>query len=114
MKNFIIILLIVTSGLTINPMRAQGSLKPLTDPLTSAAVRLYPNPTNGKFCIGLKNPPAKMQVIIYNILGQKTYESSILSPLPINEINFSAHPKGVYFVKINDGENTYTEKIVVQ
>lgn len=75
---------------------------------------IYPNPNNGKFSIDLKEPKSKIQVDIYNVWGQKIYESSTLLPLPTNEINFSSQPKGVYFVKINDGEKNQIEKIIVQ
>lgn len=77
-------------------------------------ISIYPNPTDGKFCIDLKEPKSQMEVEIYNVLGQKIYKSSTLSPLPVNEIDFSSHPKGVYLIKIHNGENDCTEKIVVQ
>ena len=77
-------------------------------------ISIYPNPTNGKFCIDLKEPKSKMEVEIYNVLGQKIYKSSTRSPLPLNEVDLSSHPKGVYLIKINDGENNCTEKIVIQ
>jgi hypothetical protein len=114
MKNFILIIAMLIMGLTANSLKAQGSLKLLTDPLESGIIRIYPNPNYGKFCIDLKNPPAKMRVSIYNVAGQKIYESSTISPLPVNEIDFTSHPKGVYFIKINDGETSYNETIVVQ
>jgi photosystem II stability/assembly factor-like uncharacterized protein len=75
---------------------------------------VYPNPNNGRFCIDLKEPKSKMQVEIYNIWGQKIYEASIFLPQITNEIDFTSHPKGVYLIKINDGENSYREKIMVQ
>ena len=77
-------------------------------------ISIYPNPTNGKFCIDLKEPKSKMEVEIYNVLGQKIYKSSTRSPLPLNEVDLSSHPKGVYLIKINDSKNNYTEKILVQ
>jgi hypothetical protein len=80
----------------------------------SSSFNIYPNLNNGKFCIDLKEPKSKMQVDIYNVWGQKIYESSTLLPLPTNEIDFSTQPKGVYFVKINDGEKSQTEKIVIR
>lgn len=74
---------------------------------------IYPNPNNGKFHIDLKKPKLKIQVDIYNVWGQKIYESSTLLPLSTNEINFSSQPKGIYFVKINDGKENQIEKIIV-
>lgn len=80
----------------------------------SSNFNVYPNPNKGKFFIKLKEPKSKIQVDIYNVWGQKIYEPSTLLPLPTNEINFSSQPEGVYFIKINDGENSQTEKIVIQ
>lgn len=114
MKNFILIVAMLITGLTANSLKAQGTVKMLTDPMETVAIRIYPNPNHGKFCIDLKNPPAKMRVSMYNMSGQKIYESSIISPLPVNEINFSSHPKGIYFIKINDGLTIFSETIVVQ
>jgi hypothetical protein len=114
MNKYILILAMLITGLTTNSLKAQGRRSLQTNPLRSAAISVYPNPNYGKFCIDLTNPPAKMQVTIYDISGKKTYESSIISPLPINEIDFTSHPKGVYFIKVGDGENSYTETIVIQ
>lgn len=75
---------------------------------------IYPNPNTGKFYFDLKEAKSKIHVDIYNVWGKKIYESSTLLPLTTNEIDFSLHPKGVYFVKINDGEMSQTEKIIIQ
>lgn len=86
----------------------------INENIINELIRIYPNPTSGKFCIDLKEPKLKMEVEIYNVLGQKIYESSTHYPLPIYEIDFSSYTKGVYLIKINDGENSYSEKIMVQ
>ena len=99
-----LIIVLMTSSLN-----AQGILA-----LQTKSISVYPNPNNGKFNISLKNSISKMQVSIYNSWGKKIYESSIRSPLPENEIDFSLHPKGVYFIKINDGDNNYNDKIVIR
>lgn len=109
MKNFILILVLLIMGLITNSLNAQGILA-----LQNKFISIYPNPNNGKFNIFLKNSIPKMQVDIYNTLGQKIYESSTLSPLPENEIDFSLHPKGIYFIKINNGYDNYTDKIIIQ
>jgi photosystem II stability/assembly factor-like uncharacterized protein len=86
----------------------------INENIANKYISIYPNPTNGKFCIDLKEPKSKMEIEIYNALGQKTYKSSILFPLLTNEIDFSAQSKGVYLIKINAGENYYTEKIIIK
>ena len=120
MKKFILILVLLISGLTADSINAQGILVFQTNPIRNAetnpnkSISVYPNPNNGKFSISLKNSISKIQVDIYNTLGKKIYESSIRSPLSENEIDFSLYPKGVYSIKINDGENNYMDKIIIR
>ncbi|MES2395995.1 MAG: T9SS type A sorting domain-containing protein [Bacteroidota bacterium] len=81
------------------------------------AVIIYPNPTNGKFIIELSSPPLKndkCEIKIYNMLGEKVFQSSNLNQQTSKEINLSASPKGIYFVRIYDGEKNHSKKIVVQ
>jgi Secretion system C-terminal sorting domain len=120
MKNFILILVLLISGLSADSINAQGILALQTNPIgiaetiSNQSISVFPNPNYGKFNISLKNSISKIQIEIYNNWGKKIYESSIRSPLSENEIDFSLHPKGVYFIKINDGDNYYNDKIVIQ
>jgi len=99
---------------TVNPsnLSSENNLGITTHILNT--FNIYPNPNTGKFYFDLKEQKSKIHVDIYNVWGKKIYESSTLLPLPINEIDFSSQPKGVYFVKINDGEMSQTEKIMIQ
>lgn len=75
---------------------------------------IYPNPNNGTFYFRLKNANSKIKIEIYNLLGQKVYEASNMEKQTSNEINFVPQSKGVYLIKTNDGENNYTEKIIIK
>jgi hypothetical protein len=77
-------------------------------------ITVYPNPNNGTFYFSLKDTNSKIRVEIYNLSGQKVYEASKMEKQTTNEINFSQNSKGVYLIKINDGENNYSEKIIIQ
>lgn len=68
----------------------------------------YPNPTAGKFSIKQQG-----EVFIYNSLGQVVYQSTN-SPIHHLTIDLSSQSKGIYFIKIQSGENFFTEKLVVQ
>lgn len=81
---------------------------------TDNSLSLYPNPNNGVFSISLKNAVGISEVEIYNALGEKVYATSSFKLQTTNEIDISASPKGIYFVKINDGTRVYDRKIVVQ
>lgn len=77
---------------------------------------ISPNPSTGKFTLQIpqeeesENPNYTIE--IYNILGEKILQSEIQNSKSL--IDLSSHPKGIYFLKIQSGENIYTEKIVVQ
>jgi type IX secretion system substrate protein len=94
--------------------------QPITGSSTGIAVNnietpnISPNPSNGKFTI--KNyaagfPDYKLE--IYNALGEKIdfFGSKYRT---FDEIDISASPKGVYFVKIYSEEKIHTAKIVIQ
>ena len=61
-----------------------------------------------------ENSNAVSAIEICNILGEIIYTSGNLIPQIENEINISNNPKGVYFVKVYEGEKVHTEKIVIQ
>jgi photosystem II stability/assembly factor-like uncharacterized protein len=82
--------------------------------LVSKYLTIYPNPNSGTFYFNLKKTDSKIQIEIYNLSGQKVYEASNMKKQTSNEINFAPQSKGVYLIKINDGENNYTEKILIQ
>jgi len=77
-------------------------------------VEIFPNPSNGIFSIQqLVTNNEKQLVEIYNVLGEKIY-STINNKQATCNIDISQSPKGIYFVKLYDGEKIRTEKIVVQ
>ncbi len=86
------------------------------NPLTrenNSLISIFPNPSNGKFQI--KSTGADIRKLeIYNALGKVIYSNSKFNRQESNEIDLSGYPKGIYFVKIFDGEKNYTEKIVIK
>jgi len=76
------------------------------------AFTLYPNPTNGILTVSSNGNINS--IVIYNVLGELIYSVPNNIQLSSNEIDLSNFPKGIYFVKIYDGEKTYAEKIVKQ
>jgi photosystem II stability/assembly factor-like uncharacterized protein len=75
---------------------------------------IYPNPNNGLFHFDIKEPAFKLQIEIYNVLGQKVYENTNLDQKVSNEIYFEPQAKGVYYITINDGKNMFKEKIMIK
>lgn len=77
-------------------------------------ITIYPNPNNGTFYFSLKDTNSKVKAEIYTLSGQKVYEASNFEMQPQNEINFNPKSKGIYLIKITDGANSYSEKIMIR
>ncbi len=76
---------------------------------------VYPNPSNGKFTVkfeGLKQVNCK--VTISNLLGQEIYSTFFKGQPTTVDIDLSNYPKGLYFAKVNNETNNYTQKIIIE
>jgi hypothetical protein len=74
-------------------------------------VKLYPNPTTGKFTLTLnQNDSEQTRVTVFNVTGrqilQETLTGNSLS------LDLSSHPKGIYIVKINNGKKSFVERLI--
>ena len=76
-------------------------------------VSIYPNPSGGKFTVEVKNS-AVNALEIYNIMGEIVYSSSGIKPQSSDAIDLSGLHKGIYFVRLYDGANSFITKLVVQ
>ena len=76
---------------------------------------VYPNPSNGKFTVTVEGlQEANCTLEICNYLGQEIYTSMFKAQQSTLDIDLSDFPKGMYFVKVNNGTNVYTHKILIE
>ena len=77
--------------------------------MNSENISVYPNPSSGEFIVnGL---PLTGEIKIYNMFGQKVFESRINNNQ--EAINFNS-ASGIYSLKIiSEGKETYTTKLVL-
>jgi hypothetical protein len=75
-------------------------------------INIYPNPATGKVIIDSKLNINSIE--LYNVLGEKIYSDAQFKLQTSNEIDLSGFHQGAYFIKMFDGTNTYTKKILVQ
>ncbi len=69
----------------------------------SDAVKLFPNPSNGKFTIEVKSEELKTKgkVEVFNMLGQEVYATPINPPIQADfDLNMSSQPSGIYFYRV--------------
>jgi CubicO group peptidase (beta-lactamase class C family) len=76
---------------------------------------VYPNPSNGKFTVkadGLQQ--ANYKLTICNLLGQEIYTSFVKEQQTTADIDLTDFSKGIYFVKFDEGTNSYKQKIIIE
>ncbi len=77
---------------------------------------VVPNPTNGNFIYqfnGDKLSGNTNQITIYNLVGEKVYES--ITPEMNNEtVDITNQSAGIYFISLRNGNKMYTEKFIKQ
>jgi surface protein len=74
------------------------------------AFSLYPNPTTG---IVYLNHSKGNTVQVFNTLGQEVYTSKLNTNQVPFEMNIKHLQSGLYFVKVNDAEASYTKRLVL-
>ncbi len=77
------------------------------------SVVVYPNPGNGIFNLNINQfENLKMAGLnIFNILGEKVYESEIHNPQ--SEIDLSNEPAGIYFLQLKTEHGIVSKKIII-
>lgn len=77
---------------------------------TKDGLTVYPNPANGVVRVDYKpsTPNAKLQV--YNNMGAVVYTTTIAGNA--TTIDISSQPKGIYYIRVQDGTTTYAEKLI--
>ncbi|MBI5538740.1 MAG: T9SS type A sorting domain-containing protein [Bacteroidia bacterium] len=73
--------------------------------------KVYPNPTNGKFTITETDNIKLIEVV--NVLGKIIYCTIPENRLNKSEIDLSNVPKGIYFIKVDNGDKVHVEKVVL-
>jgi hypothetical protein len=77
-------------------------------------INVYPNPSDGAFTI---RQPAdgtlQPSIYIYNSLGKLVYKKEKAAQ-GYEVINLSAYSKGIYFIKVVDGEKSYSKKVILE
>lgn len=71
---------------------------------------IYPNPTRGRFRV---SGYAIDKILVYNALGALIY-SEPGQNAHFREIDLSAFPNGVYWIRVSSGGEKYAKKVVIQ
>jgi hypothetical protein len=92
-----------------------GFANAIEDVITNNKIKIYPNPTSDKIFIEIDYEFDNLKIEILSISGQvllnKEMEPQGVAKL---EIDLSAYPKGVYFVRIYNSAFNFKDKILLQ
>tara|TARA_B100000809_G_C15100180_1_gene516597 strand:+ start:320 stop:1606 length:1287 start_codon:yes stop_codon:yes gene_type:complete len=73
---------------------------------------IYPNPTKGLFTVGLNQLDDNASVVVYTVVGKEIVNQKLSTKQTV--INLKEYNSGIYFVKITNGDNVITQRIVKQ
>lgn len=86
------------------------------DDLSLSSMKVYPNPTDGMLTVSINNTELKdITIELLNTSGQIVYRNEVKNAYSyIEEIDVNTFRAGVYYLRINNGEEVKIEKIFVQ
>ena len=98
----------ISSEINYNISKANG-----IDLALSKNINVYPNPTKGNIKITLSNNLQLKSVEVYNLTGEKVQAKTNINSDECM-LNLETLHKGIYFVKINTPESSFTKKIIFE
>jgi hypothetical protein len=84
----------------------------INEPISKLNINIYPNPTTGVFTVNVAQINPKATITVYSVIGQVIMHTQVLNNK--TNIDLSIQDKGVYFVKIQNGEEVVIERIIKQ
>jgi plastocyanin len=77
---------------------------------------IYPNPSHGKFNVDLNTyePSKNYDLTVFDLLGNQVYYAPNLNRSASTPIDLSKDLKGIYFIRLTDGREIYTKKVIIQ
>ncbi|MEK6616311.1 MAG: T9SS type A sorting domain-containing protein, partial [Bacteroidota bacterium] len=75
-------------------------------------VSIYPNPSNGKIQV-ISNQYSVIGLEVYNVMGEKVFQSQYSIPNTQYLIDLSSQPSGVYFINIRTDKGNIVKKLII-
>lgn len=76
-------------------------------------MEILPNPSNGRFSFQFSEEDSGLkQIIISDVLGSIIYREETSKDQ--QQIDLSSQARGIYFVKVNCGDKSYVEKVIIR
>jgi len=83
--------------------------------LSSQAVSIYPNPSNGLFYLDLKGLSEDIDISVTNVLGSTVFKEVINNPnAQVYTIDLKNKAKGLYILSLKTQNNLISKKLVLE
>jgi hypothetical protein len=99
----------IRSGTMVLPLCPVGMNDSRVD---SRPIRVFPNPTHGRFTVVIASDYAGSEVRIFNAIGERVYSERVVQPE--SRIDLTSFPRGMYLVKVSTGRSAVVEKVVLE
>ena len=80
--------------------------------LSKGAVRIFPIPAADYLSIFFNQTVSKASIVLYDELG-KAVHAEVVENVFSKRLNTSALPAGIYFLRIENGTDSFTQKIIL-
>jgi hypothetical protein len=106
----------LTAALTFQGTIQYSCATSVEEELNTGTFSVFPNPSNGILTLVTsdKGQGAEGIIEIYNSIGEKVTQCVILSGAKNLSIDLSSQPKGIYFVRLVNEGQVFSQKIVIE
>jgi hypothetical protein len=93
---------------------ASAQFNEVNDVQNNFLLEVYPNPNKGKFFLeGNSNHAGDLKISIQNSLGEEVSSFTVSGSTPLQQfIDIGTLPSGVYWLKVQSGDNSIVKKVV--
>lgn len=78
------------------------------------AIKIYPSPSTGLVYVKIPEPKAAINAEVFDILGNSVLSVKLEKESPgLFSLDFTGESKGLYFVKIINGDKVFTRRITI-
>ncbi|MBP5663257.1 MAG: T9SS type A sorting domain-containing protein, partial [Bacteroidales bacterium] len=80
--------------------------------VSDSRCRVYPNPVSSSAYVVIESDASNLEAMLYDMSGRQLMRQTVTSG--VNHLDMQAYAPGCYFIKIYDGKNIITKKIIKQ
>ncbi len=80
--------------------------------VSQSAYSIFPNPTSGQCYVSVRSEQPQIQCAIFDLTGRQV-QNHLLEP-GVNTLNINDLPSGYYLLRLNDGVQTVSKKLIKQ